>query len=186
MSSFRAMKTYCFVIVAFLCVACVRPALIIPDTLETHLRYSSSYHHYVKLVNRAMDLDFEENHSFRPEHPEVDSALIMTFFADSMVIWYFRLSQYDTIYIIRNHFTENVTITHHEGDEKTIVFVSREMAPPAFVSGRRLNLVLEVLGFSWEGRNKVRLSIGRDTENQATIRAVKKRGRWRVYGGGIS
>ena len=186
MSSFRAMKTYCFVIVAFLCVACVRPALIIPDTLETHLRYSSSYHHYVKLVNRAMDLDFEENHSFRPEHPEVDSALIMTFFADSMVIWYFRLSQYDTIYIIRNHFTENVTITHHEGDEKTIVFVSREMAPPAFVSGRRLNLVLEVLGFSWEGRNKVRLSIGRNTENQATIRAVRKRGRWRVYGGGIS
>ena len=178
------MKTYCFVIVAFLCVACVRPALIIPDTLETHLRYSSSYHHYVKLVNR--DLDFEENHSFRPEHPEVDSALIMTFFADSMVIWYFRLSQYDTIYIIRNHFTENVTITHHEEDEKTIVFVSREMAPPTFVSGRRLNLVLEVLGFGWEGRNKVRLSIGRDTENQATIRAVRKRGRWRVYGGGIS
>jgi len=129
---------------------------------------------------------FEDNHSSRPEHPEVDSALIMTFFADSMVIWYFRLSQYDTIYIIRNHFTENVTITHHEGDEKTIVFVSREMAPPAFVSGRRLNLVLEVLGFSWEGRNKVRLSIGRDTENQATIRAVKKRGCWHVYGGGIS
>lgn len=180
------MKKCYFVIIAFLCVACVRPALIIPDTLETHLRYSSSYHHYVKLVNRAMDLDFEDNHSFCAEHPEVDSALIMTFFADSMVIWYFRLSQYDTIYIIRNHFTENVTITHHEGDEKTIVFVSREMAPPAFVSGRRLNLVLEVLGFSWEGRNKVRLSIGRDTENQATIRAVKKRGRWHVYGGGIS
>ena len=108
------------------------------------------------------------------------------FFTDSMVKWYFRLSQFDTIYIITNHFTENVTITHHEGDEKTIVFVSREMAPPAFVSGRRLNLVLEVLGFSWEGRNKVRLSIGRDTENQATIRAVKKRGRWRVYGGSVT
>ena len=129
---------------------------------------------------------FEDNHSSRPEHPEVDSALIMTFFADSMVIWYFRLSQYDTIYIIRNHFTENVTITHNEGDEKTIVFVSKEMAPPTFVSGRRLNLVLEVLGFGWEGHNKVRLSIGRNTENQATIRAVKKRGRWHVYGGGIS
>ena len=129
---------------------------------------------------------FEENYSLCAEHPEVDSALIMAFFADSMVKWYFPLSQFDTIYIITNHFTENVTITHHEGDEKTIVFVSREMAPPAFVSGRRLNLVLEVLGFSWEGRNKVRLSIGRDTENQATIRAVKKRGRWHVYGGGIS
>ena len=57
MSSFRAMKKCCFVIIAFLCVSCVRPSLIIPDTLETHLRYSSSYHHYVKLVNRAMDKD---------------------------------------------------------------------------------------------------------------------------------
>lgn len=129
---------------------------------------------------------FEENHSLCAEHPEVDSALIMTFFTDSMVKWYFRLSQFDTIYIITNHFTENVTITHHEGDEKTIVFVSREMAPPAFVSGRRLNLVLEVLGFSWEGRNKVRLSIGRNTGNQATIRAVRKHGRWRVYGGSVT
>lgn len=82
--------------------------------------------------------------------------------------------------------TQSVELSLFAGDEKTIVFVSREMAPPAFVSGRRLNLVLEVLGFSWEGRNKVRLSIGRDTENQATIRAVKKRGRWHVYGGGIS
>lgn len=51
------MKKCYFVIIAFLCVACVRPALIIPDTLETHLRYSSSYRHYVKLVNRAMDKD---------------------------------------------------------------------------------------------------------------------------------
>lgn len=129
---------------------------------------------------------FEENYSLCAEHPEVDSALIMAFFTDSMVKWYFRLSQFDTIYIITNHFTENVTITHHEGDEKTIVFVSREMAPPTFVSGRRLNLVLEVLGFSWEGRNKVRLSIGRNTGNQATIRAVRKHGRWRVYGGSVT
>ena len=51
------MKKCCFVIIAFLCAACVRPALIIPATLETNLRYSSSYHHYVKLVNRAMDKD---------------------------------------------------------------------------------------------------------------------------------
>lgn len=51
------MKKCYFVIIAFLCVACVRPALIIPDTLETHLRYSSSYRHYVKLVNRAKDKD---------------------------------------------------------------------------------------------------------------------------------
>lgn len=51
------MKKYCFVVVAFLCVACVHPALIIPDNLETHLRYSSSYHHYIKLVNQAMDKD---------------------------------------------------------------------------------------------------------------------------------
>ncbi len=129
---------------------------------------------------------FEENYSLCAEHPEVDSALIMTFFTDSMVEWYFRLSQFDTIYIITNHFTENVTITHHGEDEKTIVFVSREIAPPTFVSGRKLNLVLEILGFGWEGRNKVRLSIGRDTENQATIRAVRKRGRWQVCGGSIT
>lgn len=129
---------------------------------------------------------FEESHFFCPKHPEVDSALIMTFFADPMVEWYFRLSQVDTIYIIKNHFTDNVTITHHEGDEKTILFVSREMAPPTFVLGRKPNLVLEIIGFGWEGRNKVRLSIGRHTENQATIRAVRRRGRWQVYGCSIT
>ncbi len=129
---------------------------------------------------------FEESHTFYAEHPEVDSALIMTFFSDPMVEWYFGVSQFDTIYIITNHFTENVTITHHKGEGKTIVFVSRKMAPPTFVSGRKLNLVLEILGFGWEGHNKVRLSIGKDTENQATIRAVRKCGRWHVYGGSIT
>lgn len=128
----------------------------------------------------------EENHSFSAEHPEVDSALIMTFINDPMVEWYFRVSQFDTIFIITNHFTENVTISHHEGDEKTIVLVSKEMAPPTIVSDRKLNLVLEILGFGWEGHNKVQLSIGKSTENQATIRAVRRHGRWHVYGGGIT
>lgn len=121
-----------------------------------------------------------------PKHPVVDSALIMATLSDSMVIWYFRLSNYDTIYIISNHFTENVSVTHHEEDEKTILFVSRESAPSSFVLGRRPNIVLEVLGFGWESKNRVQLSIGRDTNNRATIRAVRRHGRWRIYAGSIT
>lgn len=149
-------------------------------------RVAAPYRYLAVNARPSTGMSLDENHITSSKHPEVDSALIRTFFTDSMVKWYFQLSKYDTIYIITNHFTENVTITHHEGDEKTIVFVSREMAPPTFVSGRKLNLVLEILGFGWEGHNKVQLSIGRNTENRATIRAVKKRGRWQVYGGSIT
>ena len=122
----------------------------------------------------------------QPIHPVVDSALIIATLSDSMVIWYFRLSNYDTIYIISNHFTENVSFTHHEEDEKTILFVSRESTPSSFVLGRRPNIVLEVLGFGWESKNRVQLSIGRDTNNRATIWAVRRRGRWRIYAGSIT
>jgi hypothetical protein len=50
-------RMFFLIVIAVSSVSCIRPALIIPDNLEIKLRDKKSYHHYVKLVNRAMAKD---------------------------------------------------------------------------------------------------------------------------------
>lgn len=50
-------RKVCFIVIVVFSVSCIRPALVIPDTLELQLRVRDSYRHYVKLVNRAMAKD---------------------------------------------------------------------------------------------------------------------------------
>lgn len=117
-------------------------------------------------------------------HPIIEDCLLAQLLTNQTVEWYFSLSNYDTIYLVKNHFCDSISSMHvSKMTGKTIVFISGKENPPQKTENN--HIVIEIIGLTWK-KNEVNVSIGKHNEARVRLKYKKKRKKYYLKESGIS
>ena len=117
-------------------------------------------------------------------NPIIEDCLLAQVLTNQTVEWYFSLSNYDTIYLVKNHFCDSLSGVHvSKMTGKPIVIISKK--ENSLQKTENNHIVIEIIGLTWK-KNEVNVSIGKHNEARVRLKYKKKKKKYYFKESGIS